>query len=328
VATEPDDPIQRRSLLEREHLRASRLGRAVRERAVAPAARLAERHPVIWRRAVAPALTASARVSSDALGIQAGSLTYGAVLSIPPLLLIAMSIASAFLRDHQEATDSIIRAITDAVPGATQVVNANLELRNFQQLGIGLIGLVTVIWTASGFAARARHAFGVVFQTERTGLVAGRISAALLGTPIVLLFVGLAVVGGLSAGRKLFGGLPYLADLAGILGVVAVSFLFVLLTYRLLTPGRGPTLREHVPGSLVFAAGWLGLHVLGAAYVSQVVTRTTALYGTVGALFGLFAFLYLTMWLLLLGAEISQAYRAPARSVVGLGGLPERGDAR
>jgi uncharacterized BrkB/YihY/UPF0761 family membrane protein len=78
----------------------------------------------------------------------------------------------------------------------------------------------------------------------------------------------------------------------------------------------------------VFAAGWLGLHLLGAAYVSQVVTRSTALYGTVGALFGLFAFIYLTMWLLLLGAEISQAYRAPARGVAALGGLPERADAR
>lgn len=292
------------------------------------ATRLAHRHPALWRRVLAPGLTASMRVSRDALGIQAGSLTYGAVLSIPPLLLIVMSIAAALLRDHQEAVDSIVTAISEAVPGAAQVVNANLELRNAQQLGIGLIGFAAVVWTASGFAARARHALGVVFRTERTSLVAGRFSAALLGTPIVLLFVGLAVAGGLSAGRRAFGALPLVADLAGLLGVTSISFLFVLLTYRLLTPGRGPTLREHVPGSLAFAAGWLMLHLLGATYVSQVVTRSTALYGAVGALFGLLAFIYLTMWLLLLGAEISQAYRAPAHGLVAAGRLSGVGEAR
>ena len=41
-------------------------------------------------------------------------------------------------------------------------------------------------------------------------------------------------------------------------------------------------------------------------YVANVVARTTALYGTIGAIFGLLAFLYATMWLFLLGAEFSR----------------------
>ena len=207
------------------------------------------------------------------------------------------------------------------------MINANVELKSVQQLGVGLVGLVAVIWAASGFAARARHAFGVVFRTERTGLVAGRLSAALLGPPIIMLFVALAVAGSLSAGVRL-GDLPWLTEVVGLASVAIVSFLFVLLAYRLLTPGRGPTLRHHLPGAAVFALGWTVLHLLGATYVSYVIARTTALYGAVGTIFGVLAFMYLTMWLLLLGAEVSQAYRSTAAGVTEAAGLAPEPDPR
>lgn len=318
----PEEPDARTPLLERERLRAARWEHAIEDRVRPAMASIASNRPRLWRRVISPSLTVAVRVSRDALGIQAGSLTYGAFLSLPPLLLILMSIAGSILAAHPQAADALVHAVTNVVPGLNQVIDANVELRSVQQLGIGLIGLGAVIWAASGFAARTRHAFGVVFRTERTGLVAGRISAALLGTPIILLFAVLAVVGNLSAGFRTFGELTVVADLLGLVGVTVVSFLFVLVIYRLLTPGEGPSLREHVPGALVFSAGWLLLHVLGATYVAYVVARTTALYGAVGAIFGMFAFIYLTMWLLLLGAEVSQAYRSPVASVAGVVGLP------
>jgi membrane protein len=326
--TEPKDPPRDRpALLERERLRASRWERAIEDRVRPRLAAIAERRPALWRRFVAPSLTVAVRVSRDALGIQAGSLTYGAFLSLPPLLLILMSIAGALLRSDPQASQDLVTTVTNVVPGLDQVINANVELRSVQQLGVGLVGVAAVIWAASGFAARTRHAFGVVFRTERTGLVAGRISAALLGTPIIVLFVVLAVAGSLSAGVR-FGDLSWVTEFVGLASVTLVSFLFVLLTYRLLTPGQGPTLRHHLPGSVVFALGWTVLHLLGATYVSYVITRTTALYGAVGAIFGVLAFIYLTMWLLLLGAEVSQAYRSTAAGVSETLGLSPGPDPR
>jgi len=319
---EPNDhaPRDRHTLLERERLRASRWERAIEDRVRPRLAAVAERHPALWRRVFAPSLTVSVRVSRDALGIQAGSLTYGAFLSLPPLLLILMSIAGGLLRSHPQSAEDLVTTVTNVVPGLDQVIQANVDLMSVQQLGVGLVGVVAVIWAASGFAARTRHAFGVVFRTERTGLVAGRVSAALLGTPIIVLFVVLGVAGSLSAGVRL-GDLPWLTEVVGLASVAVVSFLFVLLAYRLLTPGRGPTLRHHLPGAAVFAVGWTALHLLGATYVSYVIARTTALYGAVGTIFGILAFIYLSMWLLLLGAEVSQAYRSTAVGVAEAAGL-------
>lgn len=320
-------PVERPSLLERERLRASRWEQAIEGRVRPRLAATATRRPRLWRRVLAPSLTVTVRVSRDAVGIQAGSLTYGAFLSLPPLLLILMSIAGGLLRSHPQASEELVTAVTNVVPGLDQVINANVELKTVQQLGIGLVGLVAVIWAASGFAARTRHALGVVFRTERTGLVAGRISAALLGTPILLLFFVLAIAGSLSAGVRL-GDLPWLAEAVGLAGVALVSFLFVLVTYRLLTPGRGPSLRQHLPGAAVFGLGWTALHLLGATYVSYVIAKTTALYGAVGAIFGVLAFIYLTMWLLLLGAEVSEAYRSTAGGVAEVAGLPPETEPR
>jgi membrane protein len=310
-----------------ERSRASGWSRGIEDRIRPRLASIAERHPALWRLLVAPSLTVAARVSGDAVGIQAGSLTYGAFLSLPPLLVILMSIAGALLQSHPDAAQNLVTAVPNVVPGLDQVIDANVQLKGVQQLGIGLAGVVAVIWAASGFAARTRHAFGTVFRTERTGLVAGRISGALLGTPIILLFFALAVAGNVSAGIHI-GGLPWVTEVVGLATVAIVSLLFVLLTYRLLTPGRGPTLRDHVPGAVVFALGWTALHLLGATYVSYVIAKTTALYGAVGTIFGVLAFLYLTMWLLLLGAEVSEAFRSTAAGVAAVVDLPPDADAR
>ncbi len=52
--------------------------------------------------------------------------------------------------------------------------------------------------------------------------------------------------------------------------------------------------------------GWLLLQWVGALYVDRVVARGSALYGALGAVFGLLAFLHMAAYLLLVSAELSQ----------------------
>jgi membrane protein len=262
-----------------------------------------------WSRVAAPTLVVAGRVGSDAIGILAGSLTYGAFLSLPPLMMVMLSITGAVLKNDPKATQDVLDAVADAIPGLSTMVNTSLNIQTAQQVGVGIVGAIAVLWAASGFAARTRNALGTIFHTQRTGLVFGRISAGLLGTPIVLLFIILAVAGNLSASLRIIGDIRLVSELVTFLALAAVSLAFAVLTYRLLTPGSGPSLVEHLPGSILFTLGWLVLHALGAEYVTRVVAKSTALYGTIGAIFGVLAFLYLTMWWLLLCAEVTQVLR-------------------
>jgi uncharacterized BrkB/YihY/UPF0761 family membrane protein len=70
----------------------------------------------------------------------------------------------------------------------------------------------------------------------------------------------------------------------------------------------------------VFTVGFLALERFGAVYVAGVVTRSTTLYGAIGAIFGLLAFIYAAMWLFLLAAEVSDLLRHRDEPVVTNGG--------
>jgi membrane protein len=266
----------------------------------------AERYPRLGERIVTPALALEEQTSADALGIQAGSLTYGAFLSIPPALLIVGSVLGFVLAGDAEAQARVVDQIANAIPGLEPVVGNFLEAAINGRVSVGLLGLVALTWTASGFAARARFALGEIFRTERPGLIAGRFAAIWQGLPVVVGLLASVTAMGIAGGIDFGDGSSFAWRVGTELLIVAGSFVVFLFTYRVLTPGDGPTLRGHVRGALLFTVGFALARAIGESYVANVVTRSTALYGAIGAVFGLLAFLYATMWLFLLGAELSR----------------------
>ena len=89
------------------------------------------------------------------------------------------------------------------------------------------------------------------------------------------------------------------------------GFALFLITYRLLTPGKGLRLRDHLPGAAAFTIVWLALTALGELVFTRLIQNSTALYGTIGGIFGLLTYLYATMWSLLIGAELSAVLVEP-----------------
>jgi uncharacterized BrkB/YihY/UPF0761 family membrane protein len=169
---------------------------------------------------------------------------------------------------------------------------------------LGVIGLLGLLWTASGFASRLRHALGVIFRTQWVGLLTGRIRGTVIGLLMVAAFVALAgftaIEAELQAGhRALF------ATLFQSIAFAVGGFVLFLVTYRLLTPGKGITLRDHVPGAVAFTIAWLALTAIGGLVFAELIQKSTVLYGTIGGIFGFLAFLYATTWSLLVGAELS-----------------------
>jgi membrane protein len=272
-------------------------------------ARAERRFPRLGRLVIRPAVAIASRVGTDRLGVEAGSITYGAFLSIPPLLLLLVAGASLFLANSPEAQKQLLSVIQGLVPGLEEVVSSQLRIPSSGQLGVGFIGILGLIWTASGFAARARTALGVVFRLPRSGLILGRLSAGLVGVPVFVAIVALAGLSGVASGANLTGAIGIVLEALAIVALAVASVLFFAVMYWLLTPGRTLRLREHIPGAIAFGIGWAILEQVGAIYVTHLVARTSALYGTIGAIFGLLAFLYAVMWLFLLAAELSQAVR-------------------
>jgi membrane protein len=271
--------------------------------------RAERRFPRLDRVLIGPGLTIVPRVTDDRIGVEAGSITYGAFLALPPLLLLLVAATGLLFSNNAQAQRQLLDVIEGLVPGLKELLSNQLKIPASGQLSLGVIGAIGLVWTASGLAARIRVALGVVFRTPPTGLVFGRFSAAVVGVPVFVVIVGLVALNGFASSLHLSGILGVTSDVLIYAGQLLASLAFFWIVYWLLTPGRVVSLRSHLPGAIAFTVAWVALEAVGALYVSKVIARSTALYGVIGAIFGLLAFIYATMWAFLLAGEFTQATR-------------------
>ena len=266
--------------------------------------RIGRRFPRVGRVVVEPVRAIAMRYEGDELPTHAGALTYGAFLSLPPLLLLAASVIGFVIADPAKQ-EQVINSLVDLIPGLDAVAASLVDSLVNGRIALGLIAIPGVLWAASGFVARLRHALGVVFGTRWTGLISGRFRGMLVATP---LFAGVLIVLALPGTVSALVGsrMTVLVEVLTYLVVLVAGVGFFLVVFRFLPPPCALSWRDHLPGAVMATVGWLLLQRVGVLYVDRVVARGSALYGTLGAVFGLLAFLYVAAYLLLLSAELSE----------------------
>jgi hypothetical protein len=176
-----------------------RLSTLVRARANERQQVLHERFPHLPYRFLAPIGEVAARPRIDDLATHAGALTYGSFLAIPPLLLFASSVVGFVLAGHPEAAQKAVQELVSLVPGLGSLVTERVQATINGRVTLGVVGVLGLLWSASGFASRLRHALGVIFRTEWVGLLTGRIRGTVIGVLMVAAFVALSLFTGLEA---------------------------------------------------------------------------------------------------------------------------------
>lgn len=231
-----------------------------------------------------------------------GALAFTAFLSIFPLLLIGLS-ALGFVADAPGAAERLIAAI----PGLEQVVRETVALLVRTRVSVGLLGLGGALWAASALGARTSETLARVFRVNASGIV--RRARALAATIVLeLLVVGALLARAVVEGANVPPGLRAIVGLATPLVAAAFLALVVGLSFAALAP-PGIGWRDHLPGTILTTVGWLLLVTAGRFLVDRVVVRSTALYGTIGALFGLLVLIRLASSLYLYGAVTSAVLR-------------------
>jgi YihY family inner membrane protein len=266
---------------------------------------LLERIPGARSRPVRLALAVNARSSEDSLGVLAGNLTYTAFLSLFPLLLLGLSVLGFVLDGNPALRADWTSRLTGTIPGLSSLVGRNIGAIVDGRVGAGLVGLLGAAWSASALAGSAEHALSIVFRTAQAGLVRRRVRALVLMMALAVLAGTSTVLTGLATAWSGSGGLGIAIRALGVAGGIALDLGFFLVAYRALTPEGGPTVRTHLPGAVLMTATWTALKLVGGWYALRVIARATALYGTVGAVFGLLAVLSIAVRAFLYGAELS-----------------------
>jgi membrane protein len=255
------------------------------------------RAKAIWQRIAAwpPAalgLSVHQRVTELGGGFLASALTLSLFLSLFPILLVALAVLGFLSAGNESLAEDLVEALGLTGEGADLVLDA-LATAEDSRATTTVIGFVGLVWVSLGVVGGIQHICGRAWQVPGRGLTAKLVAFGWLVGAIVILGTTIVLAGfvpgltGWLAPLEAFGGMAMLAA-------------FFLFTFRLLTPRPLPW-RVHVAGAV---AGGIGVHVLTlvtTAIVPRQVERSSALYGSIGVVFAVLA------WLLLFGRVLVYA---------------------
>ncbi|MHB1568722.1 MAG: YihY/virulence factor BrkB family protein [Solirubrobacteraceae bacterium] len=194
----------------------------------------------------------------------AAALTYYALMSLFPTLLLAVSLLG-LLGEFPATYNAIVRHLRHVVPAVTlapldAAVRAALKSKDTAAAGL-LIAILTALYGATGYLEAARRALNVVFQASRGRSFVRRklidvastfVLMALLLTTLVLMFAG----GGVA--QDVLGRQAASAwRIARWPGALASALLVFSYIYYVTPDVRQRGFRSVLPGALVGVALWL-----------------------------------------------------------------------
>jgi membrane protein len=265
-----------------------------------------------------PLLVILHRAGHHELIDRGAALTYYAVLSLVPGLLVLFSLIG--LLGDQDTVDEVISVIEDVGPSSSEAVARKpLEslIRQDAESGTLLgVGIVAVLWTASAYVGSFFRASATIWGVDRRpAWRAWPIRMGLTVAFLVLLALALLLI-------TLTGQLATsVADAIGIgqseidlysflkwPALLVVVTLLVALLYRASPSGARAATKWRVltPGGAAAVAAWLlvsaGFEVYANAFASYDTT-----YGALGTTIAGLVWLWLTNLTLLMGVELDAA---------------------
>jgi membrane protein len=241
----------------------------------------------------------------------AAALTYYALMSLFPLMLLAVSLLG-LIGEYPATYDSIIGYLRDVVPASLLAPIDDALRAAFESSGTAVaalsIALVTALYGATGYLEAARRALNVVFEAQHgrsflrrkaTDIASSVVLMALVVATLLLMFAGGGVVRDLLGNTA--GDIWNLArwPLAVAIALLVFSYIYYVTpdvtqrAFRWITPGAAA-------GVLVWVVASIGFKTYLAHFSGVNVT-----YGSFAAAIILLFWLWLTNVALLFGAALN-----------------------
>ena len=255
-----------------------------------------------------------AEFREDNLTDWAAALTYYAILSIFPALLVLVSVLGLI---GNSVTQPLMDNLKSVAPGPAQDIFTN-AIRNLakSQGAAGIlfvVGLAGALWSASGYIGAFTKAANAIWDVEEGRPVWKTIPLRLSVTALMLVLTAVSAIavvlsGGLaSAVGNLVGGGGTAVTVWNIAKwpviVLIVSLMMSILYYA--TPNvRQPGFRWVTPGGLTAVVLWIIASAAFALYVSNFSSYNKT-YGSLGGVIAFLVWLWITNIVILLGAELN-----------------------
>ncbi len=229
-------------------------------------------------------------------GPMASALTLASFLSIFPLILVGIAVLGYFSASADDLAGEIIQQLGLRGEAATALTSA-IDQAEQSRRSASIIGFAGLLWSGLGVVAVLQYTLNSVWQVRGRGLKDKLTGLAWL------LGAGVLMVGSfaLTAGLNFLPG--WLAPI-GLLVATAVNIALFLWSMRVL-PNHQLGWRNLLPGAIVGGIGLEVLKVVGAFVVPRLVASSSALYGSIGTVFAILAWLFFFARLVVYAATVN-----------------------
>ncbi|WP_299024219.1 YihY/virulence factor BrkB family protein [uncultured Thermanaerothrix sp.] len=251
---------------------------------------------------------------SQARGAEAAaSLSYYALFSLFPLLLILISVLGFVLR-REDAYQITLNLVVELMPGAQSLIERTLQEVLSRRSTYGLIGLLGALWSATGFFNTLVRHINYAWQgVKPRDLLRTRLMALFIVLIIILLLIlSLASTPLINLLRQshlpVHNGVPLEQTLLWTALSTLVPWTFTFLMFLGLyawIPNTSVRWRAVFSGALFAALGWEVAKRAFVFYLSSGWARYELIYGSLGTVVVFMIWMYVSSLITLLGAHLT-----------------------
>ena len=253
------------------------------------------------------------RLMYDEISLLSANLSYYFILSLFPMLIVALALTPYFKIDQQ----FLLEKIQSYAPGdlGNYLFDMISEVLNNKNNTIITVGIVFTLWSASSGIYGIIIAFNNAFRVRdgRIWIVTKIISVILTALFLVGMFLALAlIVFGKQLTYILFHKFNLDEGFYNLWSVInyTLPLLFIFFVFMFLCT-MGPNLKlkaiSILPGALFATLSWTIVSKLFGYYIDHFSSYIKT-YGTIGAFMAFILWLYITGYILIIGAEINAIF--------------------
>ncbi len=248
------------------------------------------------------------------LNIVAGGVAFYLMLGMIPALGALISIYG--LVANPADVQQHFASIEGAIPAqAAELLNEQMTRLASEQSNAGwgaIIGIVLALWAGSRAAMALMEGLNITYdEKERRGII--KKYATRLGLTAWAVVLGLLAISIIVVLPPLLNVLPFSEGIINILSFVRWPLLLLLgivglaVLYRFGPSREQPKFRWLTWGSALAAVLWVAVSALFSLYVANFGSYNET-YGSLGAVVVLLMWLYISSFVILLGAEVDAAF--------------------